>query len=253
MPINNKGFIIDVPRTLVKTSSGDTQIYNSNQGSVKFEQESINIAGGWSAFDLAEIDTKRSIEISTSDTIIQMDTLKLTTGGNVVTAATAFWEFGVGYTVVTATHKITLPHVVNAASMRINGYLEVSGTPTANEFKVTIGPSNTELLFNTAADGLKLYPAYTWQTAETTETLTVTSASFAKSGECVVTFPIYKAEDVESNIIAYGQLYIYKAKIKADLEIGGQYKSASTFTTVLKGLDAGRSDLKIWDFKYRLV
>lgn len=251
---NNKGFIIDVPKTLVKTTSGDMQIYNASQGSIKFGQENIAISGGWSMFDLTKIDTKKTIEIAMTDTMLQMDTLKLTSGGTSKVEATTFYEYGIGYVVSSVTHKILLPYVVTASSVRINGYTAVvSTTPTATEFQVTIGATDTELLFNTAADGLKLYPSFTYTTAATTEKLTVTSDSFAKSGEVYVTFPIYESDSAESDIIAYGQFTIYKAKIKADMEIGGSYKSASTFATTLEGLDPQRSDKKIWDFTYKLV
>jgi hypothetical protein len=249
---NKNGFIVDVPKALVTTTSGDLQVYNADSGEIKFAQEVISISGGWSPMEIMELDTKKTVDITLTDTMFQMDALKLSTGGSSVIEATTFKEFGVPYTVVAATHKITIPAVVDASSVRINDYTETTGTPTAAQFVVSIGATDTEILFNTAADGKTLYPSYTVTTAATTETLTVTQASFAKSGECYLTFPIYDDENANS-ICAYGQFTIYKAKIKAEQTFGGKYKSASTFVVTLKGLDAGRSDGNLWNFKYKLV
>jgi hypothetical protein len=253
-----KGFLIDTPKAFVKTTSGDTQIYKASSGEVKIGAESLEINGGWSPFTLAEIDTKQNIEITMSDTILQIDTLKLTTGGTVTTAATQWYSFGTAFTVgVAATPTITIPAVVIASSIRINGFSEVlSSTPAATEFSVTIGATDTTVTFNSTVAATIVYPAYLYATAATTQTLAVTSENFAKSGEVYVEFPFFGDEVAAGNqaqIAGYIQIKIYSARIRADMTLGGSFKTASSFQVALKGLDAGRSDKKIYEIGYRFI
>ncbi|MFA5300840.1 MAG: hypothetical protein WC389_21830, partial [Lutibacter sp.] len=139
-----KGFIIDTPKVFVKTTSGDTQIYKASSGEVKLGAESLEINGSWSPFILAEIDTKSTLEVTLSDTILQMDTLKLTTGGTAAPGAQNWYAFGTAFTIGSAaTPTITIPAVVIASSIRINGYTEVASSPTATQFIVTIGATDT--------------------------------------------------------------------------------------------------------------
>jgi hypothetical protein len=252
-----RGFVVDTPKAFVKTTSGDVQIYKATSGEVKIGAESLEISGGWSPFALAEIDTKQNLEITMSDTILQLDTLKLTTGGTVTTAATQWYNWGDSHTIgVAATPTITISDVVIASSIRINGFTEVASSPTATQFVVVIGATDTTVTFNSAAAGTVVYPAYLYATAATTQTLAVTSENFAKSGEVYVEFPFYGDEVAagsQSQIAGYIQIKIYNARIRADMTIGGSAKTASSFQVALKGLDAGRSDKKIYEVGYKFI
>jgi hypothetical protein len=253
---NVRGFIVDVPNVLITTTSGDTHIVNASQGEVKFGGESLTVAGGWSFYDLTEIDTKKTIDISITDGIWNLDTLKLASGGTVTVKADTFYEFGTKYEIgVAATPTITIPYVVVASSVRINNFTETtSSTPTATQFLVTISATDTVITFNSSVAETDVYPAYLVATLSTDSVLEVQTTDFPSSGVCILTFPVYAdPESTEANIVGYGQFTIYKAKIKADFTAGGSYKQASSFAMTLKGLDPRRADGNMWKFVYKAV
>jgi len=253
---NIQGFIVDVPNVLITTSSGDTHIVTAGQAEISFGGESIPITGGWSFYDLQEIDTKKTIDISISDAVWNLDTMALATGGTVTVKADTFYEFGTPYTIGdAATPTITIPNVVVASSVRINNFTETTGsTPTATEFVVEIGVSETTITFNASNAGVVVYPAYLTTTDATASVLEVQTTDFPSSGVCTLTFPVYAGpESDEADIVGYGQFTIYKAKIKSDFSAGGSYKTASQFAMSLKGLDPRRTDGNMWKFVYKPV
>lgn len=245
-----KGFIIDAPNAMIQTKNNTTSILTGKSASVKIAGSSVDISGGWGTFNLAEIDTKNDLTIEISDAEWKLDTMALTSGGTLTTGSGEDYHFGEEFTVVT--NKITIPYVITAKSLIIDGFTETSeATPAAKEFKVTIAASSTDVLFNTSVvDGTVISPSYTVTVASNVETLSVKTTDFPKSGKVVLKFPVYESDDDESGIAGYGQFIIYKAKIKADTEMGGQYKSASEQKISLKGLDPRRPDGKMWDFQY---
>jgi len=251
-----KGFIVDAPQVLITTEVGDSHLVTASSGEVTLGGESLEIAGGWSFYNLAEIDTKKSIEIKLTDTQWDLDAMKLVSGGTRTVAADERYYFGTPYTI--ASDKIAIPFAIVASSCRINGYTETaSATPGASEFKVTITtgtPGSTEVLFATGTTG-KVYPAYKVATAATTEILTVKTTDFPKAASpVVVQFPIYSdADATNSTIAAYGQLVVYKCKLMPDFGFSGSYKAASEFSLNLKGLDPRRTDSNMWRFTYIAV
>lgn len=248
-----KGFIVDAPQVLITTEVGDSHLVTATSGEVTLGGESIELAGGWSFYNLAEIDTKKTIEINLTDAQWDLDAMKLVSGGTRTTGADERYYFGTPYTI--SANKITIPYAVVANSIRINGYTETtSATPGASEFKVTITtgtPGSTEVLFADGTTG-KVYPAFKVATAATTEILTVKTTDFPKAASpVVIQFPIYSDADATNSTIAgYGQLVVYKAKIMPDFGFSGSYKAASEFTCNLKGLDPRRSDQAMWKFVY---
>ena len=250
-----KGFVVDAPQVLITTEVGDSHLVTASSGEIKLGGESIEIAGGWSFYNLAEIDTKKSIEINLTDTQWDLDAMKLVSGGTRTVAADERYYFGTPYTI--AANKFTIPFAVVASSIRINGFVETVAAPGANEFKVTItagSPGSTEVLFAEGTTG-KLYPAYKVATAATTEILTVKTTDFPKAASpVVVQFPIYSdADATNSTIVGYGQLVVYKAKLMPEFGFSGSYKAASEFSLNLKGLDPRRTDQAMWKWIYIAV
>jgi len=246
------GFIIDTPNILIQTSVGDTHIVTAKSGEVSFAGESIPISGGWSFYDLAEIDTKKTLDVKISQAQWSLDSMKLSSGGTRTVAADERYYFGTPYTISSA--AITIPFAIVAGSLKINGFTEVATDPaSATEFKVTITtgtPGSTAVAFFAGTTG-KIYPAYKVATAATTEILTVKTTDFPKAGSVVLQFPIYAdADATDSTITGYGQLLVYKAKILSDFGFSGSYKSASEFSLNLKGLDPRRTDSAMWRFSY---
>lgn len=246
------GFIIDTPNILIQTASGDAHIVTAKSGEVKFGGESMQIAGGWSFYDLAEIDTKKTLEINITQAQWGIDYMKLVSGGTRTQGADERYYFGTPYTITS--NAINIPYAIIASSLKINGFTEVATEPaSASEFKVTITtgtPGSTAVTFYAGTTG-KIYPAFKVATAVTTEILTVKTTDFPKAGSVVLQFPIYSDADATDSVITgYGQIQVYKAKILSDFGFAGAYKSASEFTINLKGLDPRRGDSSMWKFSY---
>lgn len=249
MSFNGKGFIIDAPKVLLKTSSGDSHLATATQGSVSLGGDSIEIDGGWSFFSIAEIDTKKTLSVELTDAQWDLDSLWLISGGTKTTAASEYYYFGDPYTIDATTYQITLPHeAVSASSIEINGFTQsATATPAATEYHVAIGTGETVLTFDSSVAGNTVYPAYKVATADSTNILTALTNSFASAGQAIVQFPIYSDADADdSTIIAHAQLELYKVKIMPTYEFSGSYKTASTFKLDLKGLDPRRTDGNMW-------
>lgn len=246
MAFDGKGFIIDAPKVLLETANGNSHLATAAQGQVTLGGEDVEIMGGWSFYNLARIDTKKTLTVSLTDAQWDYDTLWLAGGGAKTTAASNYYYFGTQYTIDASVYTITLPHVVVANSVEINDYTEETGvgaTPAATTFTVSIGASTTTVTFDSSKAGLKVYPSYKVATASTTNILTVQTTDFASSGSAIIQFPLYSSADAsESSIIAYVQIEVYKVKIMPTYEFSGQYKQASQFKLDLEGLDPRRDD-----------
>jgi hypothetical protein len=246
MAFTGKGFIIDAPRVLLKTATGASHLATASQGTVTLGGDSIEIDGGWSFYNLARIDTKKSLTVSLTDAQWDLDALTLSSGGTASTSASQYYYFGTPYTVDATSYTITLPHVAVASSVEINNYTEAS-TPTGSQFRVDIGASTTVLTFPSASASAVVYPAYKVATGASTKILTVSTEDFAAAGNAIVQFPVYSdADATDSTIIAYAQMEVYKCKIMPTYEFSGAYKAASTFKLDLEGLDPRRADGNMW-------
>jgi hypothetical protein len=253
--LNARGFILDSPNALIMTTNGDYQSITAQSGEVSFTGDTIKINGGWGYAPLTELDNSKGLDVTLTDAMMQFDMLKLTSGGTVSQGAVEFYEFGNKYTIGSAaTPTITIPAVVVAGSVRVNGFTETQSTPTDTSFLVTIGSTDTTVTFTSTNAATDVYPAYKILTETTAIQLSVTTESFAKSGECVLKFPIYASPDSDSaDIAAYGNLHLYKVKIKTANTLGGSYKSPSTFKIDMTSLDPQRADKKWWDFTYNSI
>lgn len=250
--MSTSGFIIDAPNVLIMTKKGDSHVCSAKKGEIKIGSDSLQISGGWSFYELANIDTKKKIEIDITDAEWKMDSMAIQTGGELKTGKAERVYFGDNY--VVKDNKITLPFVIIPKSVRINGLTETDElAPKEKQFKVTIAKDNTEILFNTGsfANGVEIMPSFRVETSEDAEILSVKTTSFPKSGQAIVQYPIYGEDEAEEdNIIGYGQFTVYKTKIDSDSNIGGAYKTASEFSMKLKGVDPRRPDKKMFDFVF---
>ena len=247
----NSGFILDVPKVLIKTSTGIASMVTGDSGSVAFGGDSISINGGWGFYQLTEIDKSKTIDIKISNAVWDMDLMALGTGASRTQGAGQFEYFGDPYIIDAAAYTITIPYVALAGTVRVNGYTETaSATPTTGQFKVTIAATTTTLLFPVADANAKVYPSFKVATTAS-DMLTVKTTDFPSSGEITLTFPIYGGQDSNSAaVVAYGQFLIYKAKILQTQTYGGSYKTASKFDMEFKGLDANRAGNEMFKFTY---
>lgn len=259
MSINGSidGFIIDSPKTLIKKKYGNeyyTQVVHSQTGEVAFSEEVLNIKGGWSLYDIFSITSGKSIDITVTDNQWSMDYLSLASGSEIETGTQEFEMFGDGYTIDSSAYTITIPYVVVADSVKINGYTEGAGAPgSGTAFQVTLNASNTTVLFHSSKASLTVYPSYKISVTDSTY-IESTVNDFPKDAEIILNFPIYADADLDSgDIVGYGELTIYKAKIAADYSFSGTYKSAYAPSIKFKALDPRRSDNLMWKFVYRPI
>lgn len=247
-----QGYVVDSPRVLMKSKNNITQIMTAKKGEIKVSGESISINGGWSAVELAEIDTKQKIEIDITDAQFKMSNLALQTGVAIKKGKSERYVFDEAYIVNKG--KITVPYAIVAGSVEIIGLTETTGaTPAKGQFKVTTTSNSTDITFDATeyVDGVELMPVFR-VAIDDAEILSVTGTDSPKSGFCVMEYPVYgENEAKEDTIIGYVQWIIYKAKVKSDFGMGGSYKNASEFNMKIKGLDAMRPDKKIFDVVFR--
>lgn len=248
MANDQTGFIIDSPNVLVKTKAKDLIIDKAESGSVAFSGDFIDINAGWSFTQLAKIPKSSKIEIKITNAEFSLNQTAIATGADIVVGATEYNKFGDIY-VVDVSNTITIPDVVVAGSLRINGYTETTSTVATGQFKVTIGVNSTTVQFFTDVEkDTQIKPSYKVTTPSTSISLSAKVTSVPGSGEFVVTYPLYESDSVESNIWAYGQFIIYKAAIAQSFTAGGNYKSASKFDLSATALNPQRPDKKLWDF-----
>jgi len=250
MSFNGKGFIIDAPKALIRTASRNLHIATASQGQVQIGGDSIEINGGWSFYNLARIDTKKTIAINFTNAQWDLDHLAITSGGNLTSGASEYYYFGTPYVVDPVLYTITLPNLAIAGSIEINGYTVAgTATPTATQFYPHTVGGVTELVFNSTVAGAKLYPAYKVVTPVDTSILQVSTTDFSEASSVCVQFPIYSdADATNSTIEAYAQLIVYKMKVMPTYEFSGSYKAASSFKLDLQGLDPRRTDGNMWEF-----
>lgn len=255
MSIN--GFIIDSPKSLIKKKYGNeyyTHVVHSQTGEVNFGEEMINLKGGWSFYDIFSITSGKSIDVTITDNQWSLDYLSLASGSEIQEGTQEFEMFGDKFDIDSSTYEITLPYVVVASSVKINGFTEVVGTPASGtEFKVTINAVNTTVLFHSSKAGLSVYPSYKISVVNSTYIESLVS-DFPKNAEIILNFPVYADADLDTgDIVGYGELTIYKAKIAAEYSFAGTYKSTYSPSIKFKALDPRRADNVMWKFVYRPV
>ena len=254
------GFIIDTPNIAITGENSVYQCLTSQSGEISFEGEGTSIAGGWSFYDLANIDGKKSINVNITNAKFETDQMLLQSGGKESSNPVPIPKFGEDY-VVTATgdtdkkYVITIPHEVIAGSVRINGMAETAQAVEAKTFKVTVENNATTIEFAADMENQTVSPFYKIMSSDTATTISVRTDDVTKSGEVSIVFPIYGDGDSEksSEVIGYGYLTIFKGKISSTRTLGGSYKTPSTFTLAISALDPRRPDKKFYDFTYDLV
>lgn len=248
MANDQTGWIIDSPNVLIKTKINDLMIDKADNGSIVFSGDTIDISAGWSFAALAKIPKSSKIEIKVSNAEFSMNQMAISTGADIVVGASEYNKFGDIY-FVDVSNKITIPEVIVAGSVRINGFTEIADVVATKTFKVTVAADSTTIQFFTdVVKDTEIKLSYKVTTPATTVSLSAKVTSVPGSGEFVMTFPIYNSDTVESGIWANGQFIIYKASIAQSFTAGGNYKNASKFDLSATALNPQRSDHKLWDF-----
>lgn len=248
MAKENLGFIIDAPNCLIKSTKGDLIVDKASSGTVTFTGDGITINAGQGFLALAEIPKTTKIEVKISNAEFSLEQMAMSAGSSVVVGAQEFTKFDTSFA-VDATNMITIPEIAVIGSIRINGFTESTAIPATGEFKVTIAASTTTVQFFTdVLVDTVIKPSYKIMTDATTVSVRVKNNEVPGSAECILTWPIYESDTVESEIWGTAQLTLFKAKINQSFSIGGSYKTASVFDLNLTALDARRVDRLAWSF-----
>jgi len=248
MAKENLGFIIDSPNCLIKSSKGDLIIDKASSGTVTFTGDQIEISAGQGFLALAAIPKTTKIEVKITNAEFSLEQMAMSAGSSVVVGAQEFTKFDTSFAVATG-NTFIIPEVAVIGSIRINGFTEVTAIPATGEFKVAISATETTLTFFTDVEvGTILKPSYKILTSATTVSVRVKNNEVPGSAECILSWPIYESDTVESEIWGTAQLTLFKAKINQSFSIGGSYKTASVFDLNLTALDARRPDLLAWSF-----
>ena len=247
-----RGFVIDSPQLAVISKDALMNVCTAKSGEIKINGESISINGGWSFYELAKIDTKKKIEINLKDSEWKMNSMVLATGGKISKGKSVRYYIDKKYTV--ATNAITIPFVVKAGTLKIEGLKETSELePKTGEFKMAISESTTTVTLFTGefVDGVEINPIFGVETES--ETLSVKTTDTPKGGTTILQYPVYgkKSDDyTNQTVIGYIQWTVFKTIIESDLNMGGSYKSAQEFDTKITGLDPERADEKMFDVTF---
>ncbi|AAK79097.1 hypothetical protein BJV85_002874 [Clostridium acetobutylicum] len=252
---NVTGFIADAPNVLIRSRKTRATYTNltATSGEITFGGDTLKVTGGWSFYNLAEIDKSKSITGKFTDAEMNMSSLAIASGGSVSQGKSEFEIFGDSYQ-VNDEGKITINDIVKDGSLRINGYEQIAdGNVGEGQFKVSIGKSSTIVELPPSDKGTIVSPSYTIDVDNITS-LSVQTDDFPKSGEVIIDFPVYAgSEEDEQEITGYLQIIIYKAKILQSTKVGGNYKTASTFDVQINGLDPKRPDKKMYDIRFKPI
>lgn len=252
-----RGFIIDAPEAVLIGKNSNYHCVTAKSGSVDVSGSSINIKGGWSLFDLANIPAGSEITIELTDAKLSSDSFALALGAEGSSnVAVDEYKFGVEYT-VDADSQISIPEIVKTGSLKIAGLTEIADEASlaTGKFLVTAvagdenTPASTTVKFFTDMAGKTIQPVYCI-TVDGGEKYSVKSGALPKSCMIVLKFPVYSDDSDDSDIVAIAQLTIFKAAIEQKWNIGGSYKTASEFALSAKGLDSKRTDKKIFDIDF---
>lgn len=195
-----------------------------------------DITGGNKMFPIASFKKDMAIKVSgtnatfSGDLVEYMDGAKVSTGA---TAMTGFLEVS-----VPSTGIVTLEQTPVENSVYVVGFTK-GETAGANKFSV----SGKNVTFDKSVAGQVVSIVYEYTSTENTKEYSVVESSMSKPFEFSYLFPIY---DEDSQIIAQGEVRIYKAQCTSGFKIDAKDKTASTQTFEASARDAQRADGKFW-------
>lgn len=246
----DRKFLIDAPNVLISAKNGTYSCITATSGEVTLSSDSLEINGGWSLYSLIEIPTTSSIEVSLQDAQISDGYFEV--GYGAVKSSNQKVErvyHGDPFEVATENHTITIDKEVVSGSLKIMGMTETEDAPTNGQFKVAIDSGTTTVTFDSSMDGKSVFPSYK-VSEDAEESYAITTDSVPQKGEVTLTFPVYSSDEEDATISHYAQITIFSCSVVQDANLGGSYKSASTFGLKLKGIKPTRADKKVWQIAF---
>lgn len=245
-----QGYIIDTPNVLIKTGDKAYLSLTATTGQIAVAPEEITIEGGQSVYPLFNMNTKSAVTVTLTDAQFNTDMFEAF-GATASTGNRKRYELETSYVVPEGKSITITGRKIDPADMTINGLKCVAKedqnvTPTVKTgfVKVDNTTADTNLEFNEDMVGKTITPIYAYE--ESSESLKFLEGVFPKKAEIILQFPLYEDEEGNGAKPATVQITVYKASIKASPTIGGNYKTASTFTIECTAMNPRRADKEIW-------
>lgn len=206
-----------------------------------------DITGGNKQFPIASFPTDKEITVSVTNSDFDTSMIEYSDGATHTEKTTGqpnmkyYYEF-----LIPATGAVTLPKTPVTDSVKIIGFTEAESAPTTGEFSYT----GTALTFAVADAGMLAKVLFEYLPTTQVDVYEMFETSIAKPFAFTYLFPVY---DTDNNIVANGQLEIYKAKMTTGANFEWSHRTASAPTFEAKALDPQRPDKKLWDIKYEEV
>lgn len=246
-----QGYIIDTPNVLIKTGDKAYLSLTATTGQIAVAPEEITIEGGQSVYPLFNMNTKSAVTVTLTDAQFNTDMFEAF-GATASTGKRKRYELETSYVVPEGKSITITGRKIEPADMTINGLKCVGKEDTNVNVTVKTGyvkvdssaGSDTKLEFNEDMVGKTITPIYAYE--ESSESLKFLEGVFPKKAEIILQFPLYEDEEGNGAKPATVQITVYKASIKASPTIGGNYKTASTFTIECTAMNPRRADKEIW-------
>lgn len=233
------GYIADVPTVIFKRCDGKVFLFNElNSFSVSFGREKLEIRGGQFRHALAVIDTTHDIQISLESAIFDTDLFLLDQPKNYGMSKYSILE---SKRFCVKNGMITIPHQVEEGTIstiydgiQSIDYLE-------NKTILHVNPEDKDLTIRLNYN--RIIPQAVVAKSKITKYVT---------GTLGVTYPVYATNDdcTENPIRGYVNIKIWKVRVTSKINISSSYKSATTFSLEMMGIDAHRHDGRIYEIMY---
>lgn len=195
-----------------------------------------DITGGNKMFPIASFKKDMAIKVSGTNATFNGDLVEYMDGATITVGATAMTGFM--EVAVPTGGVVELDNTPNESSVYVVGY-EKAESVAEGKFSV----SGKKVSFDTSAVGEVVSIIYEYTSTDNAKEYSVNEQSMSKPFEFSYIFPIY---DENSQIVAQGEVRIYKAQCTNGFKIDAKDKTASTQSFEASARDPQRADGKFW-------
>jgi hypothetical protein len=210
--------------------------------SVEASATDEKLYGGDNPYPLAVFPKEKAIKVSAENATFSMKVLGATQGVDIKTGSVVMTE-AVSIN-IPEDGVVMLDYEATDGTIIIDGFTKGTTTATTGQYIVD-GTDKKKLTFAVADAGKEIDIVYDRTSASTAETLEMLKNSIAKPFKFIHRIPVY---DDNNNIVAQGQLVVYKAKANNAFSFNLQPQTAFAPKIELEALDPKRPDGKLWDF-----
>jgi len=212
--------------------------------SIDFSANEEAVTGGDSSYAIATFPKDKAIKVSAESAVFDLSMLNATQGADVTVGAVVFSD--VETVLIPSDGIINLTNTPISASLTIPNFTSMSASGTVETGKYWQDATDAKkITFATADAGKEVDIVYTWTSTATTQTIDIYQETLSKPFTFIHRIPIY---DDNNDVVADGQLTIYKAKASNNFNFNLQAQTASTTKIELTAQDPRRSDGKMWSW-----